>query len=885
MAVQQLSFLGINRAVTDYSNTSACEELINLRPTTNGHVPVKPFSVKMAELPSSYKKIITHNTTNGVNYLCYKVTAEDDHYRCEVWQVDENGQPVGSTYLTYFYCETEEDYKDISFASVGNILFFSSIGSYPQNTELFWDGESYIHKEGTVPEIDVTIDDSAPIQTAFSSIVADYTGNLTRQERIALALSALNEVQESLESKNCFGPFIMAIAFKTTDGKIFWTSKWRIVNPFEDILTNNEQSLYTKADWQTYRMPIKRDNTWLKDDGSGQNIFPGNDYVFEVGNVGGQYRFIAKTSISAIVSLVQPEIRNSIIKSVEVYTSRPHPYINPSLLPAEARDAYQFRNLDDDQHQRFIFFPINTYQEMEIENELLYLQKSIPLEDLMRGDVRVTFEFGGNIQTTNKTLQTDAGALMRYGKLLAYNSRFHFYDSVAKVEIGMPSFLFPDPSAATRPTQVFAVYNDGQKDTVLYLGTTNLPAGAAQVVISPSIRVMSIVTQYVAGGLYDQETLVYPMTESSRYNFSFCISEPSPQRVIMYDNPDQYRNYLYLDEPSAINVTEQYNPFVFDVNHSYFAPGKVLDVQPQMVAVKDVSFGDYPLNVFTDRGVYALLQGSGTVLYGGFKSISNLIASGVGRIPTESGTFFIAAGGLWTVAGDSAILVSEALTPGPHKFIRSNIGYQSISNGVYDVSGLESDPTFENYVEGASLSYNRHRDELIVSNPDYGYSYVLSLKYRQWFKIGGAIHQDNAGSTIAWVGRNIVDFSDETEYTEEDQPTSVLVHLQSRPFSFNGYMYSHIHRIVSMVRAALSSSEVLVAAIYGSDDLQNWTLLSYAGRSSKDDNKRLEISQLRTPPAARSWRYYTICVGGRVPYDTDFGPVMVDYEPVIRRLG
>lgn len=848
MAVQQLSFLGINRAVTDYSNTSACEELINLRQTTNGLVPVKPFSVKMAELPSSYKKIITHNTTNGVNYLCYKVTAEDDHYRCEVWQVDENGQPVGSTYLTYFYCETEEDYKDISFASVGNILFFSAIGSRPQNTELFWNGVEYEEKNAEIPELNVSflVENVERVRKTFPAQYFPSENDSEIREKIRSAMNAT--IEENKEK--CFGSVIVAIGFKTNDGKTFCTNKWLVFNIIPHVKTLTP-------------------DYYLQDIGRFYSILHYDDYRdYDTFYLGGCSLSLHFDSISD----ADWDKNKSILKSVEIYASVPETFLDIDNYTAGDHDNIAER-------------PISA---VEFDKKLLYYQKSVLLEDLRNaGDsgLDVLLEFGGNIQATNKTLQTDAGALTRYGKLLAFNSRFHFYDSVAKAEIDMPSFAFSNPSAATRPTQVFAVYNDGQKDTVLYLGTINLPAGNAQVVLSPSIAVKSIVTQYVAGGLYDQETLVYPMTESSRYNFSFCIREPSPQRVIMYDNPDQYRNYLYLDEPSSINVTEQYNPFVFDVNHSYFAPGKVLDVQPQMVAVKDVSFGDYPLNVFTDRGVYALLQGSGTVLYGGFKSISNLIASGGGRIPTESGTFFIAAGGLWAVAGDSAILVSEALTPGPHKFIRSNPGYQSISNGVYDVSGLESDPTFENYVEGASLSYNRHRDELIVSNPGYGYSYVLSLKYRQWFKIGGAIHQDNAGSTIAWVGRNIVDFSDETEYTEEDQPTSVLVHLQSRPFSFNGYMYSHIHRIVSMVRAALSSSEVLVAAIYGSDDLQNWTLLSYAGRSSKDDNKRLEISQLRTPPAARSWRYYTICVGGRIPYDTDFGPVMVDYEPVIRRLG
>ena len=125
-----------------------------------------------------------------------------------------------------------------------------------------------------------------------------------------------------------------------------------------------------------------------------------------------------------------------------------------------------------------------------------------------------------------------------------------------------------------------------------------------------------------------------------------------------------------------------------------------------------------------------------------------------------------------------------------------------------------------------------------------------------------------------------------------------LVHLQSRPFSM-GYQYSHIHRIVAMVRAMLpSANNRLAVGLYGSDDLQHWKLLAYAKRSGKTEydeqseqyvDTPLFLSQVRTTSSARSWRYYTVCIGGEIPVDPDFptdvGPVIVDYEPVIRRIG
>jgi hypothetical protein len=123
----------------------------------------------------------------------------------------------------------------------------------------------------------------------------------------------------------------------------------------------------------------------------------------------------------------------------------------------------------------------------------------------------------------------------------------------------------------------------------------------------------------------------------------------------------------------------------------------------------------------------------------------------------------------------------------------------------------------------------------------------------------------------------------------------LLVHMQSRPFSM-GYRYIHMHRIVAMVRSKLASAaNKLAVGLYGSDDLQNWKLLAYAKRTGTDaqtdddppvvTGRPLKVSQIRTTPSSRSWRYYTICIGGIVPTDTDLGPVLVDYEPVIRRIG
>ena len=432
-----------------------------------------------------------------------------------------------------------------------------------------------------------------------------------------------------------------------------------------------------------------------------------------------------------------------------------------------------------------------------------------------------------------------------------------------------------------------------------------------QFIIAPSISVKEVMTAVSTSGGYSVKK--YRMDASSAYNYTINEGNPyfdSTLTASEWASSELKRAYdagvktgVWNKEPDAINVSEQYNPFVFLVEHSYKAPGNILDVQTQMAGITDTSYGRDPLNVFTERGTYALTQGSANVLYGAFLPVSNSVISrkgGSGSLPAEMGVFFLADGALWLLTGRKATLISDALHLGPHKYIRDCEGYQKISGGglttpEYDVSNLVSSVTFEEYVRsGGRLGFNRFRMELYVSNKAYAYTYVLSLKYRQWFKIGKCVWQDDpSGNLLSTPGEHglmtILDLATETD-------GDVLVHLQTRPFSM-GYGYIHMHRIVSMVRAKLSgiAENKLVVGLYGSDDLQNWKLLSYAKRAGKTvsssdvppvvTDKPLKVSQIRTTSAARSWRYYTVCIGGLVPTDTDLGPVVVDYEPVIRRIG
>ena len=877
MAVEHLSFQGINRAVSDFAANGACEELINLRPTTAGLVPVKPFLVKMSGL--SYDKIFVHNASNTTNYLGVAISGGI----LEVAQLDESGSAIGAPIISEEIGDISLD--NIHFAAADNIVLFSISDEEKnvyQNYSLIWKTDSYAIREADIPDITMVVSGS-------DFQVFNYKGpaqgnNPTQTQITEIINSGLNAIQEQ-NKEYCIGPILIALAFKMNDGRIFWTHHWQVYNPISGIKNiSKDPPLYVDDTWQ-YASSFR---DFFDAHPEGGYLTSYDDKVFAGGG-----------KVTVRLSMDNPTGWNettSMLKAVEIYASKPQAYVDPGKIFGQSSGIPSFESTTTVTVATLL--PGIPLKDMELEGQLLYHQKSVSLKDLSAGAQEINLEFGGNIQTTNTTLLTDAGAVTRFGNILSYNSRFHLFDSVAKNEISMP-FFSSKTSYLPYSWDVFIRYDDGMKESLFYAGTVGLASidlTGEPVIIASSLNVKEVI-------IYREDTVLsithyylrkFSMVESTRYNFSINVTG-SYSRANKTSKTDEMNELLEIkgdgtpttalmtSETNAINVTEQINPFVFNVDHSYLAPGKILDVQPQMVAVEDVDFGDYPLNIFTNRGVYALLQGTDTTLYRGFKFVSNLVSES-NSVPTESGTFFIAAGGLWLVAGNRAILVSHALSLGPHDFIRSSEGYRAIANGFYNISSYESAVSFETFLKGAVLLYNRYRDEIIVSNPKKDYSYVLSLKFRQWFKIAQSLSQDVIGSSLARTGNTMVDFSDEQEDTNQ------LVHLQSRPFTV-AYQYSHIHRVVAMIRAKLARKanpqthviirrDTIAVALYGSDDLQEWKLLCYADRQGP-----VKFSQVRTPSAARSWRYYTITIGGEVPEDTDFGPILVDYEPVIRRIG
>lgn len=993
MATNKIQFSGINRTVSDYSGSGACEELINLRPTETGLVPVKGFSVKMSEV--SYNKVYEHNVGTQVNYIGIKESTNRIYFNL----ISEEGTLISTLFSVAVADNFSQD--SIHIATSGNIITISisdkASGLYA-NYCFRWSNGTYSPLEADIPTVSPIFTIGTPSLKTENSSEGFYevSGGTVVPVSSSKISEILSTAYSAIQVKNptlCFGPVIIAVAFKTKDGDTFWTGKWYAVDPTRAI---NAASITVLTNPYHFTTGTYFPNTVAVN---------GSAYIGAYGSIA-----TTVTLAGAEVSVTIPAVSDwnedtSILKGVEIYASVPQLYtdngfskVQPEVSPMGGSSPY------------YLALPEKERKEMGLGGQLLYLQKSYSLSELS-SQQSFTMRFAGNLQMTDKTLEVDPGMIVRTGKMLSYNNRYHFYDSNKRVFLGMPKFSVN--GATTYTSYVFVDYESENVKGRFYVGQTDVPSSWS-IVTAASLNIRRVIVLFNGGVQYIHE---YALNASSAYNYSiddsgaFAASDSDPSSAdvaaLMALVSAGITTFIDEDEATAINVSEQYNPFVFRPQHSYLAPAAILDLQPQLAKVADISIGNAPLDVFTARGVYALLQGDGTALYGAMIALSNLVSTGNTAV-TDTGTFFFASGSLWAMIGLKAVLVSDALSLGPHKEIRSCSGYQSLANSsenTYDISSYESQPSFEEFTKEATITYNRFRDELIVSNRAYPYSYVLSLKYHQWFKIPLSLRQEVVGSDISIVedtteiavgakaqvrlylygisagdqieielwgnGRtyatiahdvtaaeasdfdllrdnfisewnnsenpniggkitmaaettpaaqasfarfvsltvterqegytefngtafgandsaihfdflrpySIVDFSDEIE------SGNTTVHLQSRPLSYD-YQYAHIHRIVDMVRTTLTYGQNnITVSLYGSDDLHTWKLLTYASRKSSDAQLPLHISQLRTPSSARSWRYYTIVLGGIIPIDTDFGPLLVDAQPVVRRIG
>lgn len=321
-----------------------------------------------------------------------------------------------------------------------------------------------------------------------------------------------------------------------------------------------------------------------------------------------------------------------------------------------------------------------------------------------------------------------------------------------------------------------------------------------------------------------------------------------------------------ITEQGKLKVSEVNNPLRFpNQNVNRFA-GEILAISSNLMNAADRNFGQFPLYVFTDEGVWAMQVGSGDAPYASAQ-IKVLGEAPVSRVvgSTPYGVVYIAKGGLFLINGQSCVSISGQIEENARPLVfETKYGATDACAPYFKASNMK-----DFLPKIRFIGYNPYEQELVVSGQE-GYSFVYSFLSRTWH-----IETSGASSTVGnsfpdlavltLDGKSMVSYGEaETKYAD--------VALVTRPLSFGINGVKLLNRVIARANLSIVNPQNDVES-------EDWEKACFVVHRSIDGHhfeiligglpKHGNIRDIDTGLLCRSkCRWFTVSLAGRVSSDS-----------------
>lgn len=314
---------------------------------------------------------------------------------------------------------------------------------------------------------------------------------------------------------------------------------------------------------------------------------------------------------------------------------------------------------------------------------------------------------------------------------------------------------------------------------------------------------------------------------------------------------------------NVMKVSEVDNPFYFPSKQTYTpSRNSIVAVCSNTVALSQGQFGQHPLYVLCTDGIWAMsTDASGAIAYTSSYPLSREVCVNAFSVKgVDSGVVFVSRKGAMLLNGGEITLLSSDLEEPRCEVSRSDDSTViSRIAGIVSLQNVVRKDNFFEYMLNAKVGFFYAERELLFSNPNYTYSYILSLNSGRWSKYTGVF--DYISNTYPhFIG--IVSSENETKVctVNSDKVDWNSVMLLSRPLLCGTKLHKRILQLVlhaSVVPAASDGSfNGLACYILGSNDGKNYKLISGSER-------RKEFSDMAFPyMPSQSYRYFSIAIVG-----------------------
>lgn len=833
MPQKVVKFKGINRMINEFQTSGECEELINMRLNASGGLSViKPK--KIVETGTKFDKLYEHAWGEVRNLIVVNTDGNVE------WIAEDGGvKTITSEFTT----------SNVSISSAGNVLVVYNEDDEKQYVFKFKDGE-YEHYTIIPQQIeDIYVHyDSTKFTTATASTNSEFTkeGYNDAMQRAAAKFYYDNP-------NGLCGAAVIGCTYELEGGEEIWSTAFMVANALN---------------FPEYQKPgmYNNDERWIQVHGASE----------------------------LYVNLTLGKKNTDGIKRINIYATRP-------VMPYESEIVKE--TTTGNPKPEFNKIPL---EDLNLASQLMYYQGSI---DLGTNQKTLLLNFGMS-QGAEKVMEVTSGCINRVGQSVSYNNRFHYYNSKKTHQIQIPT---ASASRASENSSFWLAYVKFENDNK-FAGKWKLinkiyefDEATVQDFIYPMAGVTTLAFVKMGFDITKQE-LSAPYAEmfyvnlkdSPSYNYSYVFDVlPSIESAAYFgelmrsEGQRWSEDFVYdttvdmKNETNIINVSAQYNPYVFPVEYSYSFGGEIIDIATAYTPITSTQIGQYPINVFTSAGIFAMEQGDGSVLYSNITPLQPHVIEGRAA-STPHGIFFISSKNVFVLAGRDVANITYVLNGARELELRENKAHKLLcgSDGTfYKITQILSTKDFEDFVSDAILTYDQLNNELYISSKDNEstYSYVFGLNTKQFHKTSLVYLNTQSGAryTVEKSGSNrrIVDLHTEEKVDESTGAARLKpILLQTRPMSLDA-AFTHIQRLILLADAKLKDGQYLCLSVFGSDNLSDWKCII---SSQKQDTV---LRQIRTNKSAKSYRDYVILITGLVDTDTDISDLIADYTVVNRRLG
>lgn len=336
-------------------------------------------------------------------------------------------------------------------------------------------------------------------------------------------------------------------------------------------------------------------------------------------------------------------------------------------------------------------------------------------------------------------------------------------------------------------------------------------------------------------------------------------------------------------DSNRLQVSELNNPFFFPAKYSYrIGTGTVIACATNAEPLSTGQFGQYPLSVFTSKGIWSLNQGQGDILFVNVSPVNGeVIESPDDVLGVGSGVVYKTREGVYLLSGMQVSDIFLPLKGMPNIDFQANTDYQYRTSNPHsiDLNSAISTVSGVIYAKNALFGFDKHNNELILTNKEYRYSYVFSFVSNSWHKISSSFDVlINAYPTLLGVSLNGSDdgvfslsLQDEISHLTGNK-LYIPVLYTTRPIKLPaGGAFSLIHRLVQRGEMDGQTGTYTGIYIYGSNDLKIWQLLTGTDRCTGF------CTDLRTTRTHKKLKYYILVFSGNLSCNSAVNYVDIQY--------